>query len=402
MPFDCSELNTYKTIVTYITESIDKPSRAALAKELGLSRTTASNYVNRLISKGIIKELDSESQGRGRPGRPLIPSEKEHYSIGAFFDEHDWYLVITNLQGDIIERFHYPLDRMTIDSFLQILIAAIKHAQKKYKSRLLPAIGIGSPGVIDRNTGTIVKAVDLGWRDIPLARVVKEQTGFDCYVLNRYRTTGLGEALYGKGRGEKDFIFIGIGTGMGSAVILDGKLMFSTNIHTGGIGHIIVDPNGPFCSCGRKGCALPVASEDALVANTIEEITNHKSTAPESPLHEIFMHNNTVTLQDIMTTADTGDQFARSMVEKAADPVCVIIGHLITIINPNRIVLGGPMATAGSYYVEYVSRKVTKTNLTPDIAIVQGSTDVYTGARGAASLVTNQVVNLVFGDLSDT
>jgi len=80
----------------------------------------------------------------------------------------------------------------------------------------------------------------------------------------------------------------------------------------------------------------------------------------------------------------------------------MIIGHLITIINPNRIVLGGPMATAGSYYVEYVSRKVTKTNLTPDIAIVQGSTDVYTGARGAASLVTNQVVNLVFGDLSDT
>lgn len=76
--------------------------------------------------------------------------------------------------------------------------------------------------------------------------------------------------------------------------------------------------------------------------------------------------------------------------------MCQIIGHLITIINPKKIVLGGPMATSGNYYVDYIEKKVVNDYLTPEIPIVQGSMDVYTGARGAASLVTKRVVELTF------
>jgi len=395
MPVNDLELKTFKAIVECIEEGSEKPSRAAIAKELGLSRTTASNYVNKLISAEILEELDSESQGRGRPGKPLTLSTSKRYAIGAFFDEHDWYLSIVNLQGQPVENLHYPIERMTIDSFIQVLIGGIKHIQKKYGAQLLPAVGIGSPGVIDRKTGTIIKAVDLGWRDIPLGRIVQNQTGFSCYILNRYRATGLGEAHHGQGQGVRDFIFIGVGTGMGSAIFIDGKLMFTTNIHTGGIGHIIVDPHGPYCSCGRKGCALPLASTDALITNVLNSLAD-KTLPTQTTLALQYATEKTLTLAQIMQAAQDGDVFAQQAVQTVADPMCQIIGHLITIINPKKIVLGGPMATTGTYYVDYIEKKVVNDYLTPEIPIVQGSMDVYTGARGAASLVTKRVVELTF------
>lgn len=395
MPVNDLELETFKAIVQCIEEGTEKPSRAAIAKELGLSRTTASTYVNKLISSDILEELDSESQGRGRPGKPLTLTTSKRYAIGAFFDEHDWYLSVVTLQGMPIENLHYPIERMTIDTFIQVLIGGIKEIQRKYGELLLPAIGIGSPGVIERKTGTIIKAVDLGWRDIPLGRIVQNQTGFSCYILNRYRATGLGEALYGQGQGVKDFIFIGIGTGMGSAIFIDGKLMFTTNIHTGGIGHIIVDPHGPYCSCGRKGCALPLASTDALITHVLKRLASD-ATLAQTPLALRYATEKTLTLAEIMQAAQNGDVFAQEAVQTVADPMCQIIGHLITIINPKKIVLGGPMATTGTYYVEYIDKKVINDYLTPEIPIVQGSMDVYTGARGAASLVTKRVVELTF------
>ncbi len=382
------ELVNCRNVLSCVERDLQNPSRADIAKHLGLSRTTASQNINKLISMGIVSELEKAfTGGRGRPGLPLELDEKHWYALGGFFDDADWYFSVVTLKGTIIEKMHIPLKDLSVDSFMEALFEGVRYFLQKYKKKLLPAIGLGCPGVIDRETGTIVKAVDLGWRDIPLKRIIQETFGLPAYILNRYRTSGLASFLYGRGAGFEDVIFLGVGTGFGTSIFLGGKPMLSTNIHTGGIGHIIVDPSGPYCVCGRKGCLFPVGSSTALIRKVKQAL--EKQERPST------LQGQKLCVQPIMEAANAGDELARACVRSVADPLCTAIGHLINIINPQRIILGGPMGYYGAYYTSYIEQQIIDTYHTPELSIVQTNMDNFGNAIGAASLVLENKLLLI-------
>ncbi|MBU1021003.1 MAG: ROK family protein [Firmicutes bacterium] len=388
MHVETSELVNCRNVLNCVERDLQNPSRAEIAKHLGLSRTTASQNINKLISMGIVSELEkASSRGRGRPGLPLQLDESHWYALGGFFDDADWYFSVVTLKGTIIDKRHIPLKDLTVDSFIEALFEGVHYFLHKYSEKLLLALGLGCPGVIDREAGTIVKAVDLGWTDIPLKRIIQEKFGLPVYILNRYRTSGLASFLYGKGSGFQDVIFLGVGTGFGTAIFLGGKPMLSTNIHTGGIGHIIVDPNGPYCVCGRKGCLFPVGSSSALIKQVKAALQEQKTVST--------LQDQVLSVETIMTAANKGDELARKCVRAVADPLCIAIGHLINIINPQRIILGGPMGYYGQYYCTYLEQQVVDTYHTPELSIVQTSMDNFGNAIGAASLVLENKLLLI-------
>lgn len=388
MRIETSELVNCRNVLNCVERDLQTPSRADIAKHLGLSRTTASQNINKLISMGIVSELEkTKAGGRGRPGLPLELNENHWYALGGFFDDADWYFSVVTLKGNIIEKKHIPLKDLTIDSFMEALFEGVQYFLDKYKKKLLPALGLGCPGVIDRETGTIVKAVDLGWRDIPLKKIIQEKFTIPVYVQNRYRTSGLASFLYGRGSGLQNVIFLGVGTGFGTSIFLGGKPMLSTNIHTGGIGHIIVDPNGPYCVCGRKGCLFPVGSSSALIQNVKDALEEEGASST--------LQGQRLQVETIMEAANKGDELARKCVRSVANPLCKAIGHLINIINPQRIVLGGPMGFYGEYYCTYIEQQIIDIYHTPELSIVQTKLDNFGNAIGAASLVLEKKLLLI-------
>ncbi len=369
-------------------ENLEQPSRADIAKHLGLSRTTSSYNINKLMELALVKECESSLSKRGRPGKPIVLNDEKWYALGVCFANSSLYFTVVDLNGMIIDKKSVKIEPLTFDKFYKVLTKNLKYFLDKYPDNILPAIGVGSPGVIDPKTGTIVKAVDLGWYNIPLKQLLKEEFNLPIFINNRYRTMGLAEAKQGLGKGYDNLIFIGIGSGFGTAFFLDGKLVLSTNIHTGGIGHIVVDPHGPYCRCGKQGCLYTLGSLAVLeeTAKTLLNLPHEKSFLDDK---------NDISMVNIMNAANKGDSLARECVIKVADPLCVVIEDLINIINPERIIIGGPMGIYGEFYCNYVSNKIADYYNTTDISIVQTQIDYFGGAVGAAYQVLENKLELV-------
>ena len=130
------------------------------------------------------------------------------------------------------------------------------------------AIGIGSPGVIDSKTGTVVNWTNFNWKDVPLATYIRERTGKQVFVTNDANAAALGEAKYGAGKNYSDSVLITIGTGVGGGIILGGKLFEGYRSAGAEIGHMVIRQNGKLCSCGRRGCYEVYASARALIEIT--------------------------------------------------------------------------------------------------------------------------------------
>ena len=373
-------------------EELDSPSRATIAKYLGLSRTTSSQNINRLIEFKLVKECENTLVGRGRPGRPLVLDESKWCALGACFENNSLFFTVVDLYGNIIDKNQVEISPMTFDKFYKELVENIRFFLDKYSENILPAIGVGSPGVIDPKDGSIVKAVDLGWFNIPLKKMLEEEFNLPIFINNRYRTMGLAEARQGLGKEYDNFIYLGVGNGFGTAIFLEGKLVLTTNIHTGGIGHIVVEPNGPFCRCGKRGCLFTVGSLSVLEEKT-------KLALEKSHEKSLLDKIDTVNMEEIMNAANKGDELAMDCVKKVADPLCVVIGDLINIINPQRIIIGGPMGTYGKFYCEYVNNKISDYYNTTEISIVQTQIDFFGGAVGAAYQVLDNKLELVLDKL---
>ena len=134
------------------------------------------------------------------------------------------------------------------------------------------AIGIGSPGVIDSKTGTVVNWTNFNWKDVPLATYIRERTGKQVFVTNDANAAALGEAKYGAGKNYSDSVLITIGTGVGGGIILGGKLFEGFRSAGAEIGHMVIRQNGKLCSCGRRGCYEVYASARALIEITRENM----------------------------------------------------------------------------------------------------------------------------------
>ncbi len=385
------ELINFKNVLKSV-EVLESPSRADIAKYLGISRTTSSQNINKLIDLQLVKESENNLIGRGRPGISLIVDKDRWLALGVCFEDNMLFFSVVNLAGEIKEKKRVDLNSINFNTFFQELCSNLRYFLNKYEKDLLPAIGIGSPGVIEPKSGSIIKAVDLGWYNIPLKKMLEDEFKLPVYINNRYRTMGLAEARQGLGKNYDNFIYLGVGNGFGTAIFLEGKLVLTTNIHTGGIGHIVVDPDGPYCRCGKKGCLFTVASLSVFEENTIKLLEEkHKKS--------ILDNCKKVDMKTIMDAANKGDELARKSVIKVANPLCTVIGDLINIINPQRIIIGGPMGIYGDFYCDYISKKIANYYNTTEISIVQTQTDFFGGAVGAAYQVLDNKLELVLNKI---
>lgn len=273
-------------------------------------------------------------------------NRKKPYTVGIDIGGTNTVFGIVNEEGhvlshDAIKTKDYPdinIYADTVAGHLRSLIHAAGGAE------LINGIGVGAPNA-NYYTGQIEQAPNLPWKGtIPLARMLRERLTLPVTLTNDANAAALGEMTYGVARGMKDFIMITLGTGVGSGIVINGRLVYGHDGFAGELGHVIVRPGGRLCGCGRRGCLETYCSATGIV-RTVHEMLS--STDTPSLLRNI--PQDKVTSKDIFDAAEQGDKLALEIFRFTGTVLGEAFANFIAFSSPEAIVLFGGLAKAGEY-----------------------------------------------------
>ncbi len=196
-------------------------------------------------------------------------------------------------------------------------------------------VGIGSPGRVDPDAGTVAEAANLGWDRIELVRGVEARLAavLPIHIAKDANAEVLGEVFFGAAQGERDCIYLGIGSGLGSGIVSRGRLVIGSH-HTGGeIGHLVLDPDGRACNCGQHGCAETVISGPGLVATVNELLPNWAG--------QTRLTTDQLSVRAILDAAQSGDPAAQAGLAEMGRWLGIALASCVALLNPAVIVIGG-------------------------------------------------------------
>ncbi len=254
------------------------------------------------------------------------------------------------------------------------------------------AAGIGAPGLVDTEKGVLINSVNLGWKNTPIASMLREGIGVPVYAGNDATLAGIAEMEAGVLRGVKCGVMLTLGTGVGSAVICEGRIQYGANNVASEIGHMIVGSNFYRCSCGRNGCLETFASATALIRYAKRLL---KAGEP-SVLGQMCPNGNIDSISGIMifNAAQEGDAVAAKAVDRVARYLGIGISNVIAVLDPEKIVLGGGMSKAGDFLLDKVKNEVERIRFYKDIPsgeIVFARFGNEAGIIGAAMLARQRI-----------
>jgi glucokinase-like ROK family protein len=371
-------------------------SRPELAEKTGLSRATISILADELLQTGLVEESGFADSSGGRPPMILRFNPEAAFALGACMHEYDWNFVVVNLDAQVHRRLKVHIRQESPESAIATLTQGIEAITDGIADKILPAIGLGTPGLVDIRSGVIKLAADIGWVDVPFQSMVEEALHLDTFIANRSKVGALAEFWYGSRRGVKDLIYISIGTGVAAGIIHQGSLFVGANSSAGELGHLTIVPDGPMCPCGNRGCLQQLVSEDAI-ANLARQRLRRSSS---SLLHSTAGHHpELISAGDVFVAADQGDPVALETLEEVASYLGIAIAGLINLFNPEVIFLGGPVGEASAVLTEKIKEKVQHRAMSYPMSAVQiqrSSLGTDAGAVGASVLVLQRANELFF------
>jgi glucokinase len=204
------------------------------------------------------------------------------------------------------------------------------------------AIGVGAPGPLDPDRGVVLNPPNMaGWVDVPLAAMLGDRLGVPAFVDNDANAAALGEHWVGAGIGVDDLVYLTVSSGIGSGLIFGGRLYHGASGQAGEIGHTVIDPDGPRCACGRRGCLEAIASGFAIARAAAAAVADGRPTTLSA------LPPAGLSAAAVARAAHDGDQVAREIFARAGAAVGAGLADLINLLNPAMIIVGGGVARAG-------------------------------------------------------
>src|SRR4051812_27390973 len=310
-------------------------SRAEVARLTGLTRTTVSDVVSTLLDDGVVREIGRGPSSGGKAPILLEGDDDARLVVGLDLGEEQFAGSLVNLRGDIRRTVELEVDGRDGDAALALVFELLDRLLDGTTAPLL-GIGIGTPGLVDSRTGTIRRAVNLDWRDLPLGPIVAERYDVPVNVANDSQAAALAEYTYAGGDRVPNLVAIRVGRGVGAGLILRGALFQGDGSGAGEIGHVVVDDAGAPCRCGRSGCLETVAGMRAIEAQAAAA-TGHETD-----------------LESVRTAADAGEAWATQIVDRAGAALGKAIAALVGALDVQRIVLLGPVTALGDRWLSAV------------------------------------------------
>jgi glucokinase-like ROK family protein len=335
-------------------------SRADLAATTGLNKATVSSLVKDLLRAGWVCEggIDNSTAEVGRPAINLEPNPEAGYFIGAEIGVNFISVIIANFAMQIVSRRYESTGKLfNQDAILDRLLYLLGESREQIMRTGKPlfGIGVGVPGLVDVSTGKLIVAPNLGWHDVPLGQIIKNAFAEPIYVANEANLAALGESYFGAGQDITYMLYVSSGIGLGGGIVANGRLEEGATGFAGEVGHMIVDRHGLRCNCGSYGCWETVAGEKALFDRVKPAI--HEN--PEGLLAQMTGGDpERVTLAIISRAADKGDPAACAALQETAEWLGIGISSLINILNPQRVVFGGPLSVAHEHLLPIIKKIV--------------------------------------------
>lgn len=259
---------------------------------------------------------------------------------------------------------------------------AVENAGLKMEN--ISAVGLGSPGTVNCETGVIEYANNLNFANTPAAEILRSELGIPAYAENDANAAAYAEFVAGSAVGAKDVVCITLGTGVGGGIIIGGKLYSGFNYGGAELGHTVIDINGPECTCGRHGCFEVYSSATGLIRMTVEAMKEH----PESMMHS--MMGDHVSAKLAFAAMRAGDETAKAVVDKYIKYLAAGITNTINVFQPDILCIGGGVCNEGDNLLiplrEQVAGEVYTRRGSKNTKIVIASLGNDAGIIGAAYL----------------
>jgi len=218
-------------------------------------------------------------------------------------------------------------------------------------------IGLGSPGPLDRETGTILNTPNLGWRNFPLRDLISNRIGLPATLDNDGNAAALGEYWLGAGRDAESLVAVTLGTGIGGGIVMGGEVFHGASDVAGEIGHMTINTTGRRCNCGNYGCLEAYASGPNIAARAVEGIESGESSLlPELVEGEL----DEITAELVYEAIVAGDLYAKEVMRETAKFLGTGIANLINILNPEMVVISGGVTRAGDHLLEPLRGEVRR------------------------------------------
>jgi len=370
-------------------------SRTDLARKLGFSRASVTALINALLEKDILHEAGpGESQGGRRPVL-LALNGQLGYLVGVDMGATSVSLALADLNGVILARASEPADvRDTPEQMLGRIgdIALELLQQQGGKPTQVIGIGLGVPGPVEFSRGVLIAPPLMPrWEGYPIKQFMRQIfPAAQVVVDNDVNVMAIGESYAGAGHGIDNFIFIKIGTGIGSGIICQGQIYRGSDGCAGDVGHICIDYNGPVCHCGNIGCLEAMAAGPAIAKRAATAAQAGQSEFLATRLAE----NKDLTAIDVGEAAAAGDQAANEIIKDSGRMIGGMLAGLVNFFNPRLILIGGGVSKIGIKFLSSIRQAVLRRSTalsTQDLRIEYSSLGDDAGIVGAIQLASDYV-----------
>ena len=371
-------------------------SRVELARSLGLAPSTAGIYVERLIKKGFLEESAKAERETGRPPMLLRLNPEGGEFVGVDFEA-------TNILAVAVDFSDKPLrnsrSQITADDSAEDVVAKIEKTVAEVlprNSKSLLALGVGVPGLVNSAAGIAVNYKYIkNWHNVPLSQRLTKTFRVPVYLENCVRSMALAELWFGQGRGIRDFLCIGIRSGIGVGMVLDGRLYCGAHHAAGEFGRgrcpALTGSTAEWFTGGEKQSALgPELQEVASFRAIQKAIQNALSSGEKSLLRG---RTNPATLTDILSAVQQRDPLTSKIVTEAARCLGWAIAQLSLVTDPEKIVLAGPLTAMGDFILQPLRERAEAILAPAELRvpeIVNSTMGEFSGALGAAALAVHE------------
>jgi glucokinase-like ROK family protein len=389
-------LNLVETQIIQHLRSAGQLSRSELAKKMGYSRASMTGFINDLMELGILKEIGEGASQGGR--RPLILSINGDYGfiVGYDIGATSIDLALANFRGDILEHCSESAD---VRNDAEVVLGRCAEVVKQMLERQgvtpdkVVAVGIGVPGPVEFAKGILIAPPLMPtWENFPIKKYVSQTFPNATVVVdNDVNIMALGELHAGSRKGLNNFIWVKIGTGIGSGIIASREIYRGASGVAGNIGHIEADHNGTICHCGNRGCLEAMAAGPPIAQRGKEAADAGKSRFLAMKLKE---NEGTISAIDVGEAAANGDTAAIEIIRDSGRLIGSVLAELVEFFNPEVIYIGGGVSKIGFTLLSSIRQAVLQRAnplSTRDLHIEYSQLGEMAGVVGAIALTFSYI-----------
>jgi predicted NBD/HSP70 family sugar kinase len=358
--------------------------RADIARRTGLSPATVTSITAKLIAQNLVLEKAAGDSSGGRPPILLGINPRGGYVVGVKLTEATAVCALTDLDATILAKTSMTLSGNQPEQVVDDLARMLPKFTRDHgiSRKQLIGIGIGLAGIVDADKGVLRQSPIYGWQNIPLREMLQSRLHVPVYIENDVNTLTLTEKWFGHGQGMDNFLTVTVGRGVGLGVVVNGQFYRGQTGGAGELGHMVIDPEGPPCECGKRGCLETYVGDPGLLREAMEAAAGGKLPA------------TVTTIEQLLDFAQQGNPAAREIFAHAGTVLGLGIANLITLFDPQKIIISGEGTRAGRFLFDTMNQAIRQNTMpglfkADTVEIDPWGDDAW--ARGAAGMVLRDV-----------